>query len=201
MALAMERFENFSLGIYNPPKVNDVGFQIGDFLEHLTLISLEDLIFDKMEFFVDSVKFYKRTLLQFCQDVEQEMPCRLAHEAFLFVFIEIALVKKRLERDNGVVVIGDKKVFADNDVEFCGASMAVGLAVDGVVVHEKEIVWEYFYLCSPSPRNEFVHHERMESVGFLQVLDVCFFGVFNVYPRHLRTLNDVSHSPIVPNAK
>jgi len=127
------------------------------------------------------------------------MSCRLAHEGFLLVFIQIALVKKRLERDNGVVVVGNQKIFADNDVEFRGASMAMNFAVDGVVIHEKQIVWEYFYFCPPGPRKEFVHHKRVESVGFLQICDVCLFGVFNVYPRNLWPLNNVSHSAIVPD--
>ena len=80
-------FENFSLRIYNTPKVDNVGFQIGDFLEHLAFVALEDLIFDVVEFFVDSVEFHKRTFLQFSQDMKQEVSSCLAHESFSFVLV------------------------------------------------------------------------------------------------------------------
>ncbi len=150
-----------------------------------------------VEFFVDSVEFHKRTLLQFRQDVKQKVSGCLAHEVFSFILVEIALVKKRFERNNRAIVVGHKKVFTNNNVEFRWPSMAVSLAVNRVVVREKEIVGKYFYLCSPSRRNEFVHDKGVKGVGFLQIFDIFFFGIFNVDPRNLRPLNNVSHFSIV----
>jgi len=60
----MERFKDFSLRVYNAPKVDNICFQIGNFLEHLALVAFKNLIFDVVEFLVDPVKFYKRTFLQ-----------------------------------------------------------------------------------------------------------------------------------------